>query len=396
MISAADFRSTFKVDFALPRAMPKHTLDSRRAAAMNPRLLEIVGRTRTDSSRMVSLDDFQLLESDASEDLCAAVAERSNVTPYCLDHKNRRMIFAETPPPVDLSAAPFYYQAQFETATRFIALPYERVHQIAMRLPAGFEELVLIYSVGRCGSTLVSKMWGRLDDTYSLSEPDVFTEISHLRGQGRLTDGDALQLLGSAVRLLYRPPTPRKRFVIKFRAQCIESAELMYWLHPAASLVFMYRNAIDCIDSRVRVFGAVPLPERAFRRAFPDSRPETYERLGRLGRPLLDWLSGAQRYLLLREGGLPFVALKYEELVQKPRDSIARLFAHCGVPEALVERACTAMAQDAQVGTRLARNVNGKRTLTADDSELIRAFFADHVGITQDEIFAGTVNCWNS
>ena len=365
-------------------------------AATAPRVLRILDRKRTDPTRMVSLDDFQLLEDDASEDACIAVVERQNVTPYCLDQNNRRMIFAETPPEIDLSAAPFYYQAQYEAATRLIAIPYDRVHEMAIKPAGRFEELVLIYSVGRCGSTLMSKMWSRLDDTYSLSEPDIFTAINYLHGEGRLTDGEAMQLLGSAARLVNRPPMPRKRLVIKFRAQCIEIAELMYRQHPAASFIFMYRNAIDCINSYVRVFGAVPLPEQVLRRAFPyaKSHPEKYRPLDRLGQPLLVWLVCTHNYLRLRERGLPFVALKYEELLQKPYDSATRLFAHCGVSDALAEQACAAMTEDAQAGTQLARNVEGKRTLTADDCEFIRAFLAERGGMTPDQTLAGTLNAW--
>lgn len=354
-------------------------------------LLDIDGRTRTEPTRLVSFNDFALRESVADENLCTAVAEQPNVTPYCLDHQSRRMIFAETPPHTDLSAAPFYYQGQFEAATRLIALPYERVHQIAMRIPARFEELVLIYSVGRCGSTLLSKMWHRLDDTYSLSEPDVFTEVHQLRAEGRMTDGEALQLLSSATRLLYRPPSPRKRFVIKFRAQCIELAELMHRVFPTARLVFMYRNAVDCIDSHVRVFGAKPPDKPALPFALP--RPEMYAQLGRLAGPLLGWLDRVHRYLLMRDRGLPFVALKYEELIKEPRESVARMFAHCGVAEVLVAQACAAMAEDAQAGTRLARNTDGKRTLTVEESEYLRAFFAEHADIAPDATLAGTLNC---
>jgi hypothetical protein len=363
---------------------------------MGARLLHIERRTRGDPTRMASCNDFALREADDGDgdDLSAVVAERSSVTPYCLDHKNRRMIFVETPAQTDLSAAPFYYQGQFEMATRLIALPYERAHQIAMRLPARFEELVLIYSVGRCGSTLMSKIWRRLDDTYSLSEPDVLSQVSHLHAVGDLTDGEALQLLGSAIRLLYRPLSPCKRFVIKFRAHCIASAELMHWIHPAAHLVFMYRDAIDCIDSYIRVFGTVSVNRRSYNHAvlFTEPPPETYDQLGRLGEPLFGWLNGMHHYLLMRWRGLPFVALKYEELVKNSRGTVARLFAHCGVSDALVEKACAAMTEDSQAGTRLARNTGGKLTLTAEESECLRSFFAEHVRISPDVTVEGTLN----
>lgn len=379
---------------ALSGAMTKPGFVGAEPAAMGPRVLQILGRKRADPTQMVSLDDFQLREVDANEDLCATVAEYRHVTPYCLDHQNRRMIFAETPPEIELSTAPFYYQAQYEAATRLIAIPYDRVHEIAMRAHRRSADPVFIFSVGRCGSTLMSRMWSRLDDTYSLSEPDVFTGINYLHGEGRLTDSEAIQLLGSTVRLVHRPPMPRERLVIKFRAQCIGIAELIYRQHPAASFIFMYRNAIDCVDSYIRVFGALPLPEHVFDRAFPyaHSQPEKYQPLRRLGQPLLVWLVCAHTYLRLRERGLPFAAIKYEELVDKPYVSAARLFAHCGIADALTEQACAAMTEDAQAGTPLARNAAGDRTLTADECEFIRTFFVERGGMTTDQTLAGTLN----
>jgi hypothetical protein len=370
-----------------------HLVASNRSAA-RPRALQILGRKRTDCTQMVGLDDFHLREVHASEDLCASVAENRHVTPYCLDHENRRMIFAETPPEIELSARPFYYQAQYEAATRLIAIPYDRLPEVAARAHGRSADLIFIFSVGRCGSTLMSKMLGRLDDTYSLSEPDVFTDINYQHGLGRLTDNEAIRLLASAVRLVNRPPTPRGRLVIKFRAQCIGIADLIYQQHPAASFVFMYRNALDCIDSYVRVFGAVPLPSQVFDRAFPYARsqPEKYRRLHRLGQPMLVWLVCAHTYLRLRESGLPFVAIKYEELVERLRETAARLFAHCGVSGTLIEQACEAITEDAQEGTPLARNADGKRTLTTDDREFIRMFFAERGGMAIDQTLAGTLN----
>lgn len=367
---------------------------SRDAASAAPCAFQITGRARTNPTRMASLADFRLEPVVAAgEDLCAAVAERPNITPYCLDHENRRMVFAETPLEIDVSKAPLFYQSQHEAATRLIAIPYDLVHEVAMRVPAQFQQLVFIHSVGRCGSTLMSNIWRGLDDTYSLSEPDVFTDINYRRGEGHLTHWETIRLLGSAVRLFNRP-IPRKRLVIKFRAQCMGLADLMHWLHPTASFVFMYRNALDCIDSRVRVFGETPLPEQVFRQTFPfaQSQPHKYQRLRRLGQPLLIWLVCVHNYLRMRKWGLPFIAFKYEELLRNPTDSVARLFAHCGISDASVEQARSAMAEDAHAGTFLARDTAGIQTLATEDLEFLRAFFAEHTKIAPDQTLPGTIN----
>jgi hypothetical protein len=347
--------------------------------------------------RVASLEDFALRQSDVANEaeLCANIVAKVNITPYCLDHSARHMVFAETQPGVDLSHVPFYYQRQFELATRLISLPYENAHWIAGQIQPQFEDLILIFSVGRCGSTLLSKIWGRLDDTLSLSEPDVFTELNQLHQQSTLTDDAAVQLLGDSVRLVYRTTMARKRFVLKFRAPCIESAELMYKSFPKAKYIFMYRNAVDCIDSHLRTFGGALVPESKFRRAFHAALPGDtgyYEQLGRLGRPLLRWATATNHYLALRRLGLPFVGLKYENLVQAPELSISQLFQHCCAEESLVAEGCRALAEDSQTNTKRAREHSRKRTLTASELEQIYLFFKLHAGIQPDPILEGTIN----
>ena len=132
-----------------------------------------------------------------------------------------------------------------------------------------------------------------------------------------------------------------------------------------------------------------------FRRAFPyaQSQREKYQWLSRLGQSMLVWLVCAHNYLRLRERGLPFVAIKYEALVEKPHDSAARLFAHCGISDALHRAGMRRHdRRHAQAGTRLARNADGKRTLTPEDYEFIRVFFAEHAGMAPDQTLADTLN----
>lgn len=360
-------------------------------------ILQINGRRRTNPTGLASREDFVLRDLDSQSDdaLSTSTSHNANLAPYCLDHKSRQVIFAETPPDIDVSLAPFYYQGQFEAATRLIATPYDLAHQMAMRANAHFEELVLLYSVGRCGSTLISKLWQRLENTYSVSEPDVFTHISQLRDVHQLNDGEAAQLLETAVRLLYQPRRACTRFVIKFRARCIDLAELMYSLYPAAKLLFMYRNAFDCIDSHVRVFGDEPVDEPTFRRAFPLAQAAAADdchRLGRLGGPLVGWADGVQRYLAMRERGLPFAAVQYENLVRDPQRSIAQLLRHCAAPALSSEQIAEVMAGDVQAGTKVARNADGRRTLTEAEMDCIRTFLEQHGAIAPDGVLPGTIN----
>ena len=103
---------------------------------------------------------------------------------YAFDDEARSAIFIETPPGLELSAAPFYYAAQRDHATRLFTLPYSDFNTLAATLPD--PSLALLYSVGRCGSTLLSNALGQLEDVVSLSEPDVYTHAVGIERTGRL------------------------------------------------------------------------------------------------------------------------------------------------------------------------------------------------------------------
>ena len=62
------------------------------------------------------------------------ILDQPNLSLYCLDHANRRALFVETPAEIDLFQAPFYFIAQYEAATRLIAVPYDTLHALAQQV----------------------------------------------------------------------------------------------------------------------------------------------------------------------------------------------------------------------------------------------------------------------
>ena len=57
----------------------------------------------------------------------------------------------------------------------------------------------MIYSVGRCGSTLLSKVFNQVDTVLSLSEPDVFSQIVGMRNPDRSNDEEVIGLLKACI-----------------------------------------------------------------------------------------------------------------------------------------------------------------------------------------------------
>ena len=141
---------------------------------MYANLLEITARNRKDPFTVADPSDFNFTEGPAIDP--EVVITNPLISLYCLDHANRRALFVETAPGVDLAQAPFFYQAQYENSVQLIAVAYETLHELAGRIALDDRKVILVYSVGRAGSTLLGSALNAAEGIVGISEPDVFTQ----------------------------------------------------------------------------------------------------------------------------------------------------------------------------------------------------------------------------
>jgi hypothetical protein len=190
------------------------------------------------------------------------------LSPYCLDTANARVVLClANPTDLEDRAYTFYYQAQRVHMQRAFAIPYEEYCseiEALMRadptISSSFGHTLFLHSTGRCGSTLFSKLFGELGSTHNLQEPDIYT--SHVSLQmlqpelipaalsNRLLRCSTFMVIEAARRL---HPTA-KNFVIKTRSFCIMLADAIKTALPECKHMFLYRNAIDTVDSFCMAF----------------------------------------------------------------------------------------------------------------------------------------------
>jgi hypothetical protein len=351
---------------------------------MTATILHIQNKNRTPDPTLVKLEDFDYTEGENIDPL--TIVENPNITLYCLDFQNQRAIFVETPRDADLFQSAFFYLAQYEYAQRLIAVPYKELPLLVDRINPTKNpiELILIYSVGRCGSTLLSKVFDRVG-IQSLSEPDVFSQIVGLRNPDKSNDEQITGILKACIYLLAKPTGDKKTSccAIKFRSFAIELADLIYRAFPDAKSIFLYRNAEDTIKSSIRSFGILSkmlptikenmnlysrfiplLKDYADDIDFTDSQAvELYTTL---------WLSTMQSYLSLHKQGITTCALRYEDLVAQPEQILSDLFQQCGLAIAQVKNGCEAFNRDSQEGSSLSRENTRKNQVEPSDSLEIR------------------------
>jgi hypothetical protein len=305
---------------------------------------------------------------------------------YCLDDSAHRALFVQTPPGTDLAGAPFFYLAQYRAAVRLLAVPYDELHRLAEPLPD--PDLVLLYSVGRCGSTLLSRGLNAVPGVRSLSEPDVLSDLAMLRYWEPAREDELGRLVRSCLRILGRS-TPT--LAVKPRGGAIGLADLVRRQFPAVHDVFLYRNAERWMDSMHAGF----TPSLPSKDALPTFLRYFLSQAGfaeKQGRPpylaetyALTWLSMMDRYVTLRAEGVPFLPVRYEELTAAPRETLAGVLAWCGLPAGSLDAVLATFGTDSQSGTNLSRSARSESApppLDDEDYALARAVLASHPTVT--------------
>lgn len=377
---------------------------------MCAQVLHIEGKIHPYQIAIVELDG-NFTYTDGGSINSNIILDDPNVSLYCFDDKNRRAIFVETPPEVDLTQAAFYFQTQYEQATRLIAIPYDEVIQLAQTITSP-EHLIFIHNIGRSGTTLLSKIFDQLDEVVSWSEPGLYSELTVLRELDGSRDEEISALLDAGTRLLCRP-TERKpnatTFAIKPQAWVIEITDLLHKLYPNSHNLYLYRNILTWAASFFRVLTQVGLNIDGPSHPVPGSRgrdiqvqslfdtlaPEGHSSLIFSEFMMVQVISWFNRYIELYNAGVPFMAVRYEDF-STHKEAVARsILEYCDLAQEDMSSIMQIFGQDSQAGTNFARkqaDQSNKDELTESQREKLLAMLQKHDTIhTPDYILPGSL-----
>ena len=333
---------------------------------MNANLLEIAARKRRDPFAVADPADFEFSEGPSIDP--QTVRTNPLISLYCLDHANRRALFVETAPGVDLSQAPFLYQAQYENTMRLIAVPYETLHELARGILLENQKLILVYSVGRTGSTLLGAALNAVEGIVGFSEPDIFTQLVALRNWDGSNEEEISALVESCTKILCKPteqiPDP-KGWVIKFRSFAIELGDLLYKHFPNTKNIFLYRHAESWLNSMYRVFGDTEgdIGFRTLIQGWLSTLVPPIARHVQAGGPLLSyssmfsklWVNTLERYMSLQNEGMPGLAIRYEDMNAAPQESLQTIFEYCSLPFTSMDAVYQVLEKDSQSGSGMSQ-----------------------------------------
>lgn len=313
-------------------------------------------------------EDFGLGEARNIE--TETVLSDPSWTLYCLDHEKREALFVKTPHNLDLTQAPFLFQAQFLNAQELITIDFETFHRLAATIKPDSQKIIFVHSVGRCGSTLMSKVFSSLPGVCSLSEPDPATQLTEWRGRHLLPERELYALSESSTRFSCKPWPARNhdtRWAFKYRAQCIEIADWLMKAFPNAKQLFIRRQPLSWLESAFRAFVE---PEQYRDPAFIALFEEVWGHYLPLiqnqqtpGKPMSVSKTWMYIWIAVRESqkhhesaGLHFHELDYEQLKTNPEHILKKAFEYCGLTTDDWSPVHATLQEDSQAGTVIARS----------------------------------------
>ncbi|MHB8637766.1 MAG: hypothetical protein ACYC96_14970 [Fimbriimonadaceae bacterium] len=339
--------------------------------------------------RIVSPTDFVYEVGEAIDPL--EVLRDPSFSLYCIDRENNAAIFVECHDYEALYQAPFYYQAQSQFAVGLVSMPLQVFHRLAREIALPANGLVFIHSVGRCGSTLVSKVLAALPCVHSLSEPDDLTQMIGFRDADGSSDQWLRDLIVSSTkwRCKPRPGAPPDWVAIKMRSEVLALADLLGPQFEHSKHFFLYRNAVSWMGSLFRGYQ----PDRdvydpVLNRKMEESWGNTLTLVREYRSPeapmnpiqirVLAWITCMEAYLKLAEMGIPLCAARYEDLTEHPVPILQGLFRFCGIDAFDWDVIGDVLGRDSQAGSIYDREARRKQTreLTAELVADIHALIA--------------------
>ncbi|GBF80253.1 sulfotransferase [Aphanothece sacrum] len=363
------------------------------------KILKINRKNKPHSLGIPCLEDFDYEEEKWID--INLIIHQPNINLYCLDFSEKLAIFVETNPGIDLYQFPFFYQAQYNHAQRLIVITFDDLSKIAQEREKP-QKLILIYSVGRCGSTLLNSVFNQLENTVSFSEPGVYDQLVIMRQWDGSNDGQISQLVENCTKLFCKSGQTSTQ-VIKFRSYGIEIADLILQNFPEAKIIFLYRDIESWMDSAFRA-SLGKIPEQIDSLLEMDKEASQISPLianYRKDKPLsyvkiltLLWLSVMERYLLLEKQFPSSIAIRFEDLKADSQQTVLEILKYCDIPTNNLSQVFEVLQKDSQADTVLSKmNLREQQVeLTTKDINEIRETLKESLIIlTSDFIVPNTL-----
>ncbi|KAL4222586.1 hypothetical protein ACF0H5_018627 [Mactra antiquata] len=314
---------------------------------------------------------------------------KPHVSLYCVTPTEA--VFVELDEKVDIFTSDAnFYLSQYKKAKRLITMPLGVFHKIAQDLGDPRVPVVLISSTGRCGATLLSRMFEQVPGTKIIQEPDCLTTLAFLKRSSALSDTEYNTVLTSAIRLLCKPDDRANMIVVRSRPCCCVQIKTIQNLIPRIRHIFLYRNSLRTVSSYIGTMSndttsqcakfvidnavlatMFPFLRKLFHHYFvytldqdpPITNPASLTTVGMFSSV---WAACVACAVECAEKNIPIISILYDEMMKSPWRSCSVLFEKLNIRSQYVNTATQAFKVDVNKNQDLCQtfmNTDSRRTI---------------------------------
>lgn len=276
---------------------------------------------------------------------------KPEVSLYCITKKEA--VFIEVKENVNIFHAKKgsnFYTQQFENAIRLITVPLGVFQKLGQDLGDPRMPVIMISSTGRCGATLLSRMFQEVPGTLIVEEPDGLTNLTYLKKASAFSETEYTNILVSALRLLCKPDDRAGMICIRTRPCCCVQVRKIHSLLPNIRHIFLYRNSLRTVSSYIGTMSGETTAQGArfiidngllstimpcFRKVLyhyfcsvldndpPVSRPSSLTTVGIF---TTVWAACVAHLVEASDKGIPIIVVLHDEMMKSPQRSCSVLF----------------------------------------------------------------------
>lgn len=261
----------------------------------------------------------------------------------------------------------FMYISQYEKALKIITLPIESFHLIASQIPIPKAPLLHIANHGRCGSTLMYRVFQGIPNTLSMSEPYSLVALAEYSRNGRLTKKQLRTMCISIIKCIIKHASHRQSELVCLGAWSVSIyvADVLFDVWPTMKHIYLFRQPVPCTRSweKLQIVNnwsemTVDLLKKRcgighnqILAEYPLYSDDYLANLNRFSKWALQWITCNAAFNSCVKKGYLIASVKFEDFLKDPDTMVLQLFKYFEIPSEKLPDMNRVLSMDSQVGS---------------------------------------------
>ena len=320
-------------------------------------------------------DDFiSIVEESAHPEIVL----KDKISLYCINAREAVLVDCGNEDIFDSAHHTFVYNAQFAIAKKMICVPLSSFYKIVSNITLPSIPLVHLPNHGRCGSTLITKLFEAMPGTLAISETNAFTDLASLSQQGIVNRDELRKICFSIIMCTVKHCNSRnsKLLFLKFQNVVTYVTDIMIETVPQIKHIYMFRQPVSFVRSYEKLLFVnnwEPLTGEMCNfwsglgcneilQDYPNYGIDFVSKLSSFEKFGLIWITGVAAFNKFVANGYSIKSLRYEDLISNPKETLLSIFKYVNIDENLIPDINVVMSKDSQAGTEYSsRNVDKKK-----------------------------------